>query len=133
MKGAITILLFTISSYSFAQKAFEFEYYYGKTKNFEIKLSLANGYILGSEIIKTDLKTSRKIKYIPNDNPDRKSQSLMFLPDSADHTVRRRKRDNIILYRMADEYEILPNKIKGIYGFDLNTSSFTLYRQKTTH
>ncbi|TCD12806.1 hypothetical protein EZ449_01810 [Pedobacter frigidisoli] len=133
MKGAITILLFTISSYSFAQKAFEFEYYYGKTKNFEIKLSLANGYILGSEIIKTDLKTSRKIKYIPNDNPDRKSQSLMFLPDSTDRTVRRRKRDNIILYNMKDDYQVLPDKIRGVYGIDLGTFKFTLYKQKTTH
>jgi len=129
MKAAITIILLTICSYSYAQKAFEFENYYGKTKNFEIKLALANGYILGSEIIKTDLRTNKKTKYIVDAGLDRKSQNLMFLPDNTDRTIRHRKRDNIILYGLEDEYELLPNKIRGIYGIDLSTYSFTLYKQ----
>jgi len=128
MKAAITIIFLIICNYSFAQKAFEFENYYGKIKNFELKLALANGYILGSEIIKTDIKTNKKIKYIANAGIDRKSQNLIFLPDSTDRTTPRRKRDNIILYRLEAEYEVLPNKIRGIYRIDLSTYSFTLYK-----
>jgi len=128
MKAAITTIFLIICSYSFAQKAFEFESYYGKTKRFELKLALANGYILGSEIIKTVVKTNKKIRYIANAGSDRESQNLIFLPDSTDHTIRHRKRDKIILYRLEDDYEVLPNKIRGTYSIDLSTYSFTLYR-----
>jgi hypothetical protein len=133
MKPAIIILLLTISSYSFAQKAFKFEYYYGKTKNFEIKLSLANGYILGSEIIKTDIKTEKVVKYLPNKIQGENTQSLVFLPDINDKTIKRRKRDHIILYKMKDDYKMLPDKIIGNYGIDLKTYSFKLYKLKANH
>lgn len=133
MKPAIIILLLTISSYSFAQKAFEVEHYYGKTKNFEIKLSLANGYILGSEIIKTDIKTEKVVKYLPNKIQGENTKSLEFLPDINDKTIKRRKRDNIILYKMKEGYEMLPDKIIGNYGIDLKTYSFKLYKLTTTH
>jgi len=129
MKPAITTLLLTICSCCYAQKAFEFENYCGKTKNFEIRLALANGYIFGSEIIKTDLRTNKRIRYIVDAGVNRKSQNLIFLPDSTDRTIRHRKRDNIILYRLEDEYNILPNKIGGIHRIDLSSYSFTLYRQ----
>ena len=70
MKVVIILALLMMNLCSFAQKAFEFEYYYGKTKNFEIKLSLANGYLMGSEIIKTDLTTNKRIKYLLKDLPE---------------------------------------------------------------
>ncbi len=133
MRVVLTTVLLTISSYAFSQKAFEFAYYYGKTKNFEIKLSLANGYILGSEIIKTDIKTGKKVKYLPNEIPGKNGHSLVFLPDSNDKTVRIRKRDNIILHKIKEAYESLPGEINGIYGIDLKTYSFNLHHQSANH
>ncbi|RYD78688.1 MAG: hypothetical protein EOP55_06545 [Sphingobacteriales bacterium] len=133
MRVILTTVLLTISSYAFSQKAFEFAYYYGKTKNFEIKLSLANGYILGSEIIKTDIKTGKKVRYFPNEVPGKNGHSLVFLPDSNDKTIRIRKRDNIILHNIKEDYENLPGKINGIYGIDLKTYSFKLHHQSANH
>lgn len=132
MKAALTLLLLMVSLTTFAQKAFEFEYYYGKTKNFEIKLALAKGYILGSEIIKTDLLTHKKSRYLPNNLTEGKLQSITFLPDSADRSITPRKRNNIIFYRMNNDFEILPNTINGAFRIDLKTFSFKLYKQKIT-
>ncbi|MCX2475523.1 hypothetical protein OQZ33_14415 [Pedobacter sp. MC2016-05] len=133
MKAAVIIILLIASLSTFAQKAFEFEYYYGKTKSFEIKLSLANGYILGSEIIKTDIKTEKAVKYLPNKIQGENTKSLVFLPDMNDKTVKRRKRDNIILHKIKDDYEMLPDEIIGSYGIDLKTYSFKLYKLKANH
>lgn len=133
MKAAVIIILLIASLSTFAQKAFEMEHYYGKTKNFEIKLSLANGYILGSKIIKTDIKTDKVVKYLPNKIQGENTLSLVFLPDINDKTIKRRKRDNIILYKMKDDYEMLPDKIIGSYGVDLKTYSFKLYKLRTNH
>ncbi|RZL34383.1 hypothetical protein [Pedobacter sp. Leaf41] len=133
MKAAVIIILLIASLNTVAQKAFEMEHYYGKTKNFEIKLSLANGYILGSKIIKTDIKTDKVVKYLPNKIQGENTLSLVFLPDINDKTIKRRKRDNIILYKMKDDYEMLPDKIIGSYGVDLKTYSFKLYKLRTNH
>ncbi|RZK13490.1 MAG: hypothetical protein EOO86_20040 [Pedobacter sp.] len=133
MKATLTLVLLMISLTTFAQKAFEFEYYFGKTKNFEIKLSLANGYVLGSEVMKTDLKTGKKTKYLPNNLTEGKLQSITFLPDSADRSITPRKRNNITLYRMKNDFEILPGTINGTYGIDLKTFTFKLHKQKITH
>jgi len=133
MKAAVIIILLIASLSTVAQKAFEMEHYYGKTKNFEIKLSLANGYILGSKIIKTDIKTDKVVKYLPNKIQGENTLSLVFLPDINDKTIKRRKRDNIILYKMKDDYEMLPDKIIGSYGVDLKTYSFKLYKLRTNH
>ncbi|RYD74943.1 hypothetical protein [Pedobacter agri] len=132
MKTVFTFIFIIFCAHSFAQKAFEFKYYYGKTKNFEIKLSLANGYILGSEIVKTDLLANKKVKYLPLETQDKNTQKLVFLPDVKDTTVRKRKRDHIILYKMKDDFDVLPDQINGAYGFDLKTSGFKLYKQKPT-
>ena len=50
-----------------------------------------------------------------------------------DRGVIRRKRDHIILFKMDDEYDILPQKIDGVIGLDLKTYRFRLYKQKSSH
>lgn len=132
MKVFVVLAFWILSLNATAQKAFEFEYYYGKTHHFEIKLSLANGYILASEILETNLATRKKTKYIPTGSSG-KTLNLVFLPDTTAASIKRRKRNKIILYNLKEDYESLPAKIKGIYGIDLKTFSFKLYKQKAIH
>lgn len=125
MKLVITFILILLSSYAYSQKAYEFVYYEGTTKAFKIKLSLADGYLLGSQIIKTDLKSSTYTTYIVSEH---KNRNLSFLPK--DKTIPARKRDHITLYKLNDGQE-LPHQIKGFYGLDLKTFRFTLYPVQT--
>jgi len=130
MRVVFTIVCLVWSLKAYTQKAFEFEHYYGKTKDFEIRLSLANGYILGSEIIKTYLKTNKKVKYIVSAAPAGKSQGITFFPDPGDKATVIRKREFITLYHISDEYDVLPDKINAVCGIDLKTNRLKLYKAK---
>jgi len=129
MKLSILFFLLITCFTAFAQKAFEFEHYQGKTKDFMINLSLANGYLLGSEIIRTDLKTLKKVKYLASDY---RQKNLSFLPDPHDKNVRIRKRDNFKLYGL-DEEQAMPAKVKGVYGIDLKTYRIVLYKSTVNY
>lgn len=116
MKTSFIALFLLITFSASAQKAFEYQYYYAKTKNFSVKLSLADGYIAATEIDITSIKTQQTTKFQSDTGRPEENGRMTFYPVSPKKV---RKRDNIVLYGIKDIFDTLPQKIKGTYHLDL--------------
>ena len=116
--------------YAFSQKAFEYEYYTGKTKYMTIKLSLADGYIAASEIKIVSLKTKKASKFLTEtgyEQPDRKMKFYHYSPSQKEF------QDYFIIENIRDAYTIIPEKMKGKYYYKTHVIDFTLKRLKPMH
>lgn len=126
MKNLLTALLLLITCSVSAQKAFEYQYYYAKTKNFKVKLSLADGYMPATEIEITSIKTQQTTKFQSDAGQPAANGRMTFYPVSPNKT---RKRDNIVLFGIKDVFDTLPQKIKGTYHLDLASYNLVLYKR----
>lgn len=105
-----TVLLF-LTLHTFAQKAYDVEYYNGKMENLNIRFSLANGYISASEVKITNPKTKLSSTFLAESGAENPDYKMKFLPD-----VKSKMYDTyFILYGIKDGYEVLPKEIHGIY------------------
>ncbi len=111
---SVSLLLFIMNN-AFAQKAFDAVYYTGKTQNISVQFMLANGYIGGSEIKTTDLKTKKTSKFLPNFDEEGNSDRMKFYHYSTSKT---KFTDYFILNGIKDGYDENPSTIKGTYNFD---------------
>ncbi|WP_316802201.1 hypothetical protein [Pedobacter nototheniae] len=117
-----------LPAYAFSQKAFEYEYYLGKTKDITIKLSLADGYIAGSEIRTVAIKTGKASKFLTEtgyEQPDRKMKFYHYSPSQKEFP------DYFIIENTRDTYEVVPEKMMGKYYYKNQIVSFNLKHLKT--
>lgn len=121
----ISILIFT-SLTAFSQKAYEIEYYNGKTKTFSVKFTLANGYIAACEILKKDFVTQKTVKYIPEFGAESANHKMKFLRLSKSAST---PADYFILDGIRDGYEVLPKEIHGIYCHHLKKYQILLFKK----
>jgi hypothetical protein len=121
----LTFLCFlTISG--FAQKAFENVVFRGKAQGISIKLNYADGYLGGSDIRTTDLKTNKTSKFVPDYGSPDENHRLKFKHYAAKHPEKELS-DYIILDGINDE-ESAPKRIVGKYYFKGKVYPFVLVR-----
>lgn len=125
----ITCFIFMIlPTYAFSQKAFEYEYYSGKTKDMTIKLSLADGYIAGSEIKTIAFKNKKASRFLTEtgyEQPGLKMKFYHYSPSQKEFL------DYFIMDNIRDTYEIIPKKMTGKYYYKNQIVSFSLTHLKT--
>lgn len=117
----ILFLLVLFSSSASAQKAYETIVYNGKLPKVKVVLTLADGYILGSEIKTTDTAMGKVSVFLPRE----KNGTFHFESDLNTFYF--------VLTDLTADIKTLPKKIKAIYQDGNKQQSFTLYRVlKTT-
>jgi len=119
------LILILFASTTFAQKAYDVEYYNGKMKNLNIRFSLANGYISACEVKIINPKTKLFSTFHAESGAENPDFKMKFLP-----TVKN-KMNNIylILYGIKDGYEVLPKEIHGIYYKNLKAYKIILFKR----
>ena len=128
MKTKIAFLSFFlfISSFGFAQKAYETFYYSGKVQNITVLFSLADGY-MGANQIKTTDNTSKKIsQFLPASGAPTSNLKMKFY-----HYSKSGKKftDYFILEGIDESYNELPEKIIGKYYFNNKEYNLILLKQ----
>jgi len=119
MKQFCILFLLVLFSFSAnAQKAYETIVYNGKLPKVKVVLTLADGYILGSEIKTTDTATGKVSVFLPEE----KNGTLHF-----ESTL---NASYFVLTDLTAYVKTLPKKIKAchIYQEGNKQQSFTLYR-----
>lgn len=127
MKPFLTILILFLCTSSFAQKAYELEYYKVKTKDFNIKFALGNGYIGASEVQIKDNKTKQTTKYIAEDGSENSNYKMKFIPSS---TKNKSGVNYFIIDGIKDSYEILPKKFRGQLYLGIKNYKFLLNKSE---
>ncbi|KQM74915.1 hypothetical protein ASE74_02730 [Pedobacter sp. Leaf216] len=118
-----SFILIVSPAYVFAQKAFEYEYYVGKTKDMTIKLSLADGYIAASEIRTVGFKSKKTSLFLTETGYEQAGLKMKFYHDSASQ---KEFPDYFIVDNIRDAYEQLPKEMHGEYYFKNEVIAFTL-------
>ncbi|MCZ4242973.1 hypothetical protein [Pedobacter punctiformis] len=130
IKTAMLLTFLILPVLAFSQKAFEYEYYVGKTKDMSIKLSLADGYIAASEIRTVAFKNKKASKFLTEtgyEQPNRKMKFYHYSPSQKEFP------DYFIIENIKDTYEVVPEKMAGKYYFNNKAIDFTLKKVKSSH
>lgn len=118
-----SFILMVSPIYVFSQKAFEYEYYIGKTKDMTIKLLLADGYIAASEIRTVAFRSKKASRFLTEtgyEQADRKMKFYHYSPSQKEFP------DYFILENIRDAYELVPREMHGKYYFKNEVIGFTL-------
>lgn len=130
LRMVIGFVLVVSPVYVFSQKAFEYEYYTGKTKDMTIKLSLADGYIAASEIRTVAFKNKKVSRFLTETGYEQADRKMKFYHYSA---AKKEFPDYFIIENIRDTYEQIPKEMRGKYYFKNEVIPFTLKISASHH